>query len=536
LRGLIRQSLRVLRLPYLATGEALAARTYTRFLRARGINYADSLAWTRLKLGTWSDSGVPPPDLRGAVRSVLAAVDPDSGLALGAAYFGLHQRLKAQFSFTHSEAIAFLSQLKLSEQLVERHRFSAARLTRVLIELDMRVRFSRQNVALALQQIGKAPQLELDQVQALAERDSNERTSLFADADLIAGAGILQSAALDLGFTGNLGEQLLILAPAPSSGDGIAYIQMLHYQCIILEFHDHSVLDLYEFSPRGEAAIWLFEQYPAALANAANPFLNNAKSVGTMDRSWVESKKVSERPGATALFNILSGMDAMDYAARRELAMTIRAWIVLFLRLSASIATPLPAALSIQEVNRLIARLRLGNTGTLGIVEQRLLDAVSRSAHPLLRSRGLGDSINATNISRRKLGDCDYQDVEQRRIFAYEAHGGVLTDTYVEEHIRTLRKVVPYRKSELESIADIQVWQATVTFVAHQVVAAVPNEITIDGLRVAFIAITFAELFDGLTVTNELIVHFNQVFLPPLRERRTPDFVRGTMLTLLAPV
>jgi hypothetical protein len=335
-----------------------------------------------------------------------------------------------------------------------------------------------------------------------------------------------------------VGVELQSLAAAPNDDTAIPYLQMLHFQCMLLEFYDHSMLDLYEFKPRGNAGEWLFEQYPAALAPSGNPFLNNAKAVGTMDRTWANSRDDTDRPGAIALFNILSGIDTMNYAARRELARSIRAWIFLFLRLSDTIGTQLPESITPQDINQLLARVRQSNTATLGIIEQRLLDAISRRLHPGLPSRGLGDSINATNVSARKLGDCDYQDADKKRlrIFAYEAHGGTLTNTYIEGHLRTLGKVVPLRRAELESVADIGDWQASVTFVAHQFVGTQPVSVNIEGLRIAINVTTFADLFESFQIDDDLVAQINNLFLPPLRERRTPDFVRQTTLALLGPM
>jgi hypothetical protein len=534
MRGAIRQSLRILRLPLLTTSETAAARAFTRFLRERAILYSESLTWTRLRLQVWSDNGEPDGDLRGAVQYILAAIDSENGNSLGQRYFTLHKRLTVAFSFAHTEAIAFLSHLKVAEELARNHSFSAARITRVLSELDTRVRFSRQSVGIALRSLDLEPGVSIGQTRSLFERDRDEEPSMFADADLVTGALLVQSAATDLGFSGDIGSELLRIASAPNDGTAIPYLQMLHFQSMLLEFYDHSMLDLYEFKPRGTKGNWLFSQYPAVLAPSGNPYLNNAKAVGTMDRTWANSRDDADRPGAIALYNILFGIDTMNYAARRELARSIRAWIFLFLRLSDNIATQLPQALMLVDVVRLLGCVGSGNTATLGIIEQRLLDALSRCLHPGLPSRGLGDSINTTNVSTRKLGDCDYQDSASLQVFAYEAHGGVLTNTYIEEHLRTLGKIVPLRRAELESVSNIENWHASVTFVAHQFVGTQPAPVNIDGLTVSIAVTTFSEwVATNLQINEALVGPVNELFLPPLRERRTPDFVRQKLVSLL---
>ena len=146
----------------------------------------------------------------------------------------------------------------------------------------------------------------------------------------------------------------------------------------------------------------------------------------------------------------------------------------------------------------------------------------------------MGNSVNATNISGRKLGDCDFQDGATRRIVAYESHGGTLTDVYIREHLRTLRKVVPLRKLELESVAAIQEWDVTVHFFAHNLDANQPETISIEGLRINFLLSTFAELLEAVVVDDSVIASLGAWFLPPLRARRTPDDVRIKVLGYIA--
>ena len=298
-----------------------------------------------------------------------------------------------------------------------------------------------------------------------------------------------------LGYEGALAADLLQLAIAPNTRTYTPQLQMLHYQCAICEFYDQSVLDFYEFNPRGVAANWLFDQYSATLAPAGNPFLNNAKSVLRADLNWAESKKPAVRPGAMALFRILSSLDAMSYSQRRELAARIRQWIFLFMRLSAEPDVLLPAVLQVDQIELVANAIALRNTSTAGILEQRLVDALSFPAHSATEwvSRGLADSVNATNISRRKVGDCDYQNSLARRIVAYEAHGGRLTQTYVSEHIRTLRRVIPLRRIELEAVADIDNWALEIVFVAHAVDADPVQQLQIDGLGVTLRLVSFQE-------------------------------------------
>jgi hypothetical protein len=123
--------------------------------------------------------------------------------------------------------------------------------------------------------------------------------------------------------------------------------------------------------------------------------------------------------------------------------------------------------------------------------------------------------------------------VNERRIVAYESHGGTLTDIYVQEHLRTLRKVIPLRKVELEAVAEIAQWQATIRLVAHQVTAPTPPPIIIDGLAIAFELCTFSDLIDATEVTDNLLAVLNETFIPPLNARRTPESVRAKVLNCM---
>jgi len=530
---LLQQALRSLCLPLSPREEPKAETVLKEFFEENNVADFECLSRIKLELGLWEDSGKPSKLLSQTVGIVLASTKDSSYPVSAKAYFSIHRKLQEEYKYSHSDATAFLSHLRIAIELAINHRFSAARLTYVLSQLDGRIHFSSQNIGMALQQIGYTTGVSVQEMETLFELDRSGEVDLFADADLTVGAELVALNAAELGFRGDLKADLLNLAAKPDETRYIAHLQVLHFQCSLLDFYDHSAFDLYEFRPRGATANWLFDQYPRNLATAANPFLNNAKAVGILNRSWVESKG-NLLPGALALFNILSSLDELSYAERREVAKQIRAWIFLFLRLSGNTPISLPSGISIEALPSFLIRLSSGNTQTLGILEQRLVDAITgfRFQLPYWRARGLSDSINATNLSKKKLGDCDYQNSETREIEAFESHGGKLTDTYIEEHIRTLRKVLPLRVEELDSIANISEWKAKITFVAQSVNCDPPKEMILDGLRVQFKILTFSE-FIG-TVDVELIGPFiSLLFLRPLGEKRTPEAVRLRLLDML---
>src|SRR5271170_3222087 len=251
MRGLIRQSLRIFQLPIQVRSEFAACKALAHFLRRGAIRYEDSLTWTRLELNLWRESGRPSKGLRRAVQAVLSVEVSNTTAFSSAKYFSLHERLRSDHGFGHEESTAFLSHLNLAIGLVQAQRFTGARLTQVLSSIDTRVRFTRQSISQAISALGLRTEINIDQLDSVWKRDKSFEEVFFADADLSDSAEIAGEAASDLGFRGNLKTGLLFLAPVQELAKYVPYIQMLHFQCVIPEYFDHSVLDLYEFSPRG---------------------------------------------------------------------------------------------------------------------------------------------------------------------------------------------------------------------------------------------------------------------------------------------
>jgi hypothetical protein len=310
---------------------------------------------------------------------------------------------------------------------------------------------------------------------------------------------------------------------------------MLHYQCVVAEFFDHALTILYEFAPRGAVAEWVFAQYPDDLSGAGNPFLNNAKAVDRLDAAWARAK---DRQGllspASALFEIIAGLEVMGFAARQELAGWLRRWLLRMVRLTRPLAQAVPDLPTVEAIDALLDAVATAETRTAGIIEQRLVDALALNRHLEhhgWRGHGVGDSVNASNVSRRKLGDCEFQNASKREVIAYEAHAGNLSQVYVDGHAQTLRRVVPMRIEEWERIADLEDWKIEVVFVAHSF-SCPPTDLQIDGMQVAVRFVEYsAFIADGSTareMTELFAVHVNA----RLNERRTPQRVRDVYLDL----
>ncbi|WP_146127801.1 hypothetical protein [Burkholderia gladioli] len=544
--GTIRQPLRMLLLPSRPGTEAACARALKRELTNLHIEPDDFLRWVELQLQNWRATGESNIALRRVVRAViLAAVtnaaesEVSQGQRLADGYFALHSKLMDEHLMNHEEAVAFLSHAFLIGHLAAFERLSAAQIANVLSQRDRRAKFSRQCVDAALQAMRIASDLSKAQIISLYRRDASQELAILADADFLIAAERVADAGAKLGFPGDLLAALKTLAPDGDLGGMRSpftpYLQMLHYQCSLAEFVDHAVTDVYEFSPRGEKGEWLHQQYPDTIAGAANPFLNNAKSVEVLDVGWVRAKKPKERPGAMALLTILEGLQAMGFSARRELAWWIRIWLHRIIRTAGMIPLALPDSLNDDQIVNLVRAVADGNTATFGVLEQRVIDAVATTIHPGWRQRGVGDAVNATNISSAKLGDCDFLDVASTSVHAYESHGGGLSPVYVEQHVATLRKSILRRIDELTAVADVDAWDATINFVAHGIVGDIPAETEVHGLNIRIRATTFAEFLrqHAAEITPQIAAAIEQHVLAPLREQRTPNEVRQTFLAII---
>lgn len=180
----------------------------------------------------------------------------------------------------------------------------------------------------------------------------------------------------------------------------------------------------------------------------------------------------------------------------------------------------------------LLNAVSAGNTKTRGIIEQRFVDAFAALAHPVVdgwHPRGLGDFVNATNVSRRKIGDCDFQHVGTKQAIGYETHAGILSAVYLNEHMRTLEKSLPSRLDEWSTYSDPAEWQLTVVFLAFGFKEGLPSSRVVSGKCIKLKYMIFNELPSRIACQAEgdVIAAFKQFVLNPLNSTNTPQFVRN---------
>ncbi|MFL5834689.1 MAG: hypothetical protein ACJ76B_12035 [Solirubrobacterales bacterium] len=532
----VREAMRWLLLPIPVEGEEEAVAGAESQLELIGVRPEDARAWVDLELEAWRESGGPSKDLKAVVSAYLRAGDPDLGGKLSSAYFPLHASLAAQPAMGHDTASAVLSHARLMALLAREENLTAAQIAKLVSARDRRTPLAWRQVKPVLAKLKVAPSLDLAEVEALYEADERQEVDAFADADEMACNETLAAVAKRLGYPGDLAEPLRALLPADATPFG-PYLQILHFQCVIAEHYDHSLSNLYEFNPRGKTPKWLFERYPSSLEVRGNPFLNNAKSVDELNEDWARSKKPERRRQAYALVAVIEGLDSLGYSARRELAAWLRRLLVRRIRIAKGHQVKLPKALTAANATAVLKAIAAGETSTWGILEQRVVDAVASLRHPSPEwlGRGLLDSVNATNVSRRKCGDCDFQNATEAKVIAYEAHAGKLTDPYVQGHLRTLEAVLALRAVEWEeNVGPGLKWEVTVTFVAHEVeVSALPT-VQIGDATVRIEAIDYSAFLKGLTGGSAGVKGaVNRYVREPLAAPRTPDSVRAKLLAIL---
>ncbi len=499
-------------------------------LAATGIGEdADQAAWINGEAMAWRVEGVPSRTLATLLRHAIDA-GGDAGSKIGAKYVYIHGELIARDAFTHDEATAFLADAHLAIYLATTEQMSSARIASVLTARNQAAAADWRNVQGLLAGIDEKPGVSLSQAQVLNTRDVEEEQALLADADLATAIAIVTDHAEALGLDEDLGAALHALLGEARVGP---YLQMLHFICIVAEYWDHELSQPYEFAPRGEVGKWVCDMYPASLAPAGNAFLNNAKSADRIGREWASTKKTREKRAAVALVEVIESLNWLGFAARRQVARWIRLLLARTIRIASDVSPTVLDDLDTVSATRLAAAIGAAPTTSRGIIEQRIVDVIATGECPPsdFVARGVGDPVNASNISRRKLGDCDFVRAADGTVVAFEAHAGRLSNAYIEEHLRSFANVLPLRLAEWdENFGPERTWHVCVRFVAHDVeqvnLAAISLPSTDARVELALETVTFADLLDENSLTAAFVNRANQLFLAPIRDERTPDGVR----------
>jgi len=354
---------------------------------------------------------------------------------------------------------------------------------------------------------------------------------LFSDADLkdaieITGDWIEKLSGV------SLHRELRRLMPEETEGWFIPYIQVLHYCALTGRFYDHPTTCLYEFRPRGEKGEIVFALAPTSMAPKGNPILNNFKAVDHANEEWAAMRE--DNPAqARALVDILKNLEAVPYGARKAALEIISCLVFRLYRLSETApVTEIKRLKNIRGIKELQDWLIREQTGTKGILEQRFFDAYLKLFYytvSKIRLRGIGDSVNASNLSKKKFGDLEAFNAVKRQITAFEIHGGKLSEVYVASHLRSLERVLAARWTSLEEIAELKDWKLEIIFIAHHTGEMASQQIFIEDLNVKISYFTYDQFFAHFPLADSvqkneriLLSTYNQLLVESLNSVRVP--------------
>ncbi len=460
--------------------------------------------------------------------------------ALAGGFFSAHRKL-VERELDFASARRLLSNSQVVVHLMKHERMSCAQVARVLSASVRGAQYNWEQVrSLARSLRITIPTVTSEEVLRVVERDQTEQIARFADGTADIELQLLVEAARALGFSEDASATLERLFDPDFDP---AVMILLRFLLTVCEYFDHPLSVLYEFSPRGDALAALQEENPQYEATGSAA-LNIAKGAFALDAGWAWVRKGKRRSDALAVVQLLEGMEAMHYPARRELAAWLRQLIVRLHERYESTPQLLRLATTEAEALTLLDRLIASPTRSYGAIEQRIVDALSTILHPSdeWSSRGRGDSVFASNLSRKKMGDCEYTNREYPTIVAYEAHAGVLADSYVGDHLGSLERVLKIRSEDLETQRAAEDWGIAVLFVAHQSRVSSTHQLTcIRDYSVEVEIIDYNEMLERTRSKldtyaagpQRLVAAVNDNLIGPLNEAWTPQTIRDRVLERL---
>jgi hypothetical protein len=534
------------------TGEEYAQRAED-ILTDMGVaeNHSD---WVNLETTEWEVTGVPSAPFQSFVTRLLYSPEDnpatfalDFSVVANAAtaeilasfsskYFEMHERIMADEKCSNLQARRILSHAHSLVLFASGAQMTASRISTMLQNdgIVMGRGWSTPNYILS--KCGLSKRLDVQVVSDLYTQDAQGEPDLLGDLDLKASIFYVSEVCRKFGYSGDLVDQLNTLFLDHLHPP---YLCILHFQLTIQSYYNHRLTNAYEFEPRGERVLWLANKYNEAGLNVGqSPFLNNAKAVDRLDEAWASSKKKRERPAARALVDLLLELDGLSDPSRTAAGQYIRALLHRMIRVNYENGRALSQTIpefGIVEAQRLLRGVAAGNTGTRGIIEQRLADCIALFEADDLgnwKARGFGDSVFTTNTSQKKLGDVELKHITDSIIVAIEAHGGRLTEKYVYEHIATMRNVLPMRLAELEDRVPIDEWRLELQFVAHSLDPLLPTEFDVEGLQV-IVQYRQYEQFRNWEVNDRFLEILESHFIVPLNAVHVHPSVRQRVLDLI---
>lgn len=436
-------------------------------------------------------SNKPSKELKDVIR---VAVGVGYGMeSLASDYFKLEEKLEKKQFMAKSHAIALIGCAPLIRTLVVEQHLGLDRI-RAILNVPTAT-FDAINAVIT--SIGIDPPFSSEKIAAIHEADVADVAALFGDTEPDDAGDTFKGLLGSFSRCDALAEDVIEIGLIPFE----PYQFFLYFELLTLEMVDRFPgKAIYECAPRSSSvkALWNSMYHPTQ----ENPYLNNAKSVYSLDGAWAETKLSRQTGnGSIMLADAFDILAELPYTTRRRVAHVIRCYLILIAD-SRQAKTPLEP-ISCDSVKAFVRRVGAANSLTKGVLDQRLVDFLTRCIHPeeFWFARGLGSSVNETNASGRKYGDVEYLDLSSRsRIEAYEAHGGSLRDEYVQAHINSLHETVMHRKHEAKLRNESYDMTVNVTYVAHDVSRLVDFHNgyveEIEGVPFEFRFVTYVALLD----------------------------------------
>ncbi len=470
--------------------------------------------------GLWFEGDADPSkELRDVMRE---AISVDANMeTLAAGYFKLEKKLEEKSYMTKDHAVALIGSAPLIRTLVVEQHLGLDRIKGIINVPGA----TYDAIKSVLSELGLKPSFDVADVPALHEADVNDVAGLFGDT-------LPEDA--DVTFKGLLGN----FARSAELGDNVTelvyvgfepYLFMLYYELLTLESTDRFPgRAIYEHGPRSAKVkeLWNSMYNPTQ----ENPYLNNAKSVYSLDEAWAETKLSNEtQNGSLMLAGTFEILAELPYTTRRRVAHLIRCYLVLMASKNQE-ATEL-APITPEGIRSFVERVSEKNSCTKGVLDQRLVDFLTYCKHgdDDWHITGLGSSVNESNASGRKYGDVEFLELRDRiEVHAYEAHGGGLRDEYVTDHVHSLAGTVDFYEKDAERRGETYKRNVEIVYVAHDTSRLDAykdgHEETIGSVPFTFRFITFKQLVEeagGIECVAEKTELFNQLIHS--RISRLPD-------------
>ena len=514
----------------------------------------DQADWVDLEAAAWENSGKPTKDFRDFIGLLLFSPeeDPKTFIIEPAAigdpksvervlqefathYFKLHKRIMKEEKVNHHAAKKVLSYVHTMLLLAIGGQMTASRIYSILLADGISLGKSWQTTRSILDKCNVRQNASTYKIEAIYNEDMLAEPELLGDMKIEEAINHVAETCCKFGYTGKLHDQLKTLILEDRHNP---YLCMLHFQLSLLKLYNHRLTNGYEFSPRGEGVLWLTQKYnEAGLAVGKAPFLNNAKSVDTLNAGWASSKKEKERHAARAFTDLLAELDKLSDPSRSAAALFLRALLHRIIRNAGEVELGLSKAIPFfnsETATNFIAAVGLRNTATRGIIEQRLCDCIGLFEVDDIKEwclRGFGDSVFTTNTSRKKLGDAELKHNTEPRIIALEAHGGRLSEKYVLDHLSTMNNVMLPRIEELQGRSPLEDWSVELQFFAHAFDDGMIGSIYVCDVPVNIIYRRYADL-ESVATTTGLIPILNKYLVEKLNNVHVHPKVRSSVIDL----